>query len=152
MKRALQFFADHPHDRDDPSAWLSLFVDRGLAFHAGAKAAFLYDSKGPSRQFFHPVVKLFARTAILLIQGFKILWPSSFHSPRFLHKLLYWGMKYCLTPEANYLILRHFNLGTEILGFLADNARAAHGIEIPRNPLRPVDLEKVKDNLFWITT
>ena len=50
-----------------------------------------------------------------------------------------------MRPNANYLILRHFHIGTEILQFVATNVP---GVEIPLNPLRPHNLFDVTDNLF----
>ena len=105
----------------DPSPWQALFYDRSIPFDQNAKAAFLYDSQSKSRQFLHPFVRLFARLAIGVLQLLKVFWPKVLTSPKLLHLSLYWGMKYWVTPEANYLILRHFNLGSEVLRFIADN-------------------------------
>jgi hypothetical protein len=54
-------------------------------------------------------------------------------------------MKYWVTPEANFLILRHFNLGSEVLRFIADNVL---GVNVTTTPLKPTRLFDVKDDLF----
>jgi beta-phosphoglucomutase len=68
------------------------------------------------------------------------------NAPKMLHRSLYVGMKYFITPEANYLILRHFVLGSEVLRFIKDNVRNIE--DIPMHPLKPMHLDAVKDNLF----
>ena len=48
-------------------------------------------------------------------------------------------------PEANLLIMRHFNIGTEILNFIKDNVP---DVPVETMPLRPVKLADLKDNTF----
>jgi hypothetical protein len=142
----VDYFEQLEHDPKDPNPWQALFFDRSIPFNPTAKAAFLYDSQSRSRQFLLPVARIICRGMIMLIQLLKILVPNVAF-PGFLHKCLYWGMKYCISPEANYLILRHFNLGSEVLQFIKNNVE---GVDIPMNPLKPSRLEDVKDNLFLI--
>lgn len=141
---AVNFFKTMEHDIRDPNPWLALYLDRSVPFNKNSKASFLYDSQSSSRQFLLPLVRPISRLSIVLIQVIKIFLPKS-AAPKFLHKCLYWGMKYWVTPDANYLILRHFNLGSEILQFIKNNIE---GIEIPMNPLKPTKVEDVKNNLF----
>nr|WKN38163.1 hypothetical protein K4G66_05550 [Tunicatimonas sp. TK19036] len=145
MRSSIDYFDRLEHDPQDPSPWQALFYDRSIPFDQNAKAAFLYDSQSKSRQFLHPFVRLFARLAIGVLQLLKVFWPKVLTSPKLLHLSLYWGMKYWVTPEANYLILRHFNLGSEVLRFIADNVP---GISLETTPLKPTRLAEVKDNLF----
>lgn len=141
---SVAYFEQLDHNPRDPNPWQALYFDRSIPFNQNSKAAFLYDSQTKSRQFLLPVVRVLSRFFIVLIQLLKIIVPSA-AAPKFLHKCLYWGMKYWITPEANYLILRHFNLGSEILQFIKDNVQRA---DIPMNPLKPTKLEDVKNNLF----
>lgn len=141
---SIEYFQQLEHNPEDPNPWQALFWDRSIPFNPTSKAAFLYDAQSRSRQFILPVARVVCRGFIMLIQLFKIFIPN-LAFPGFLHKCLYWGMKYWITPEANYLILRHFNLGSEVLQFIRDNVP---GVEIPMNPLKPAGLEDVKDNLF----
>jgi hypothetical protein len=62
-----------------------------------------------------------------------------------LHRTIYWGLRNFVSQEANFLILRHFHIGSEILAFIASNLP---GIEINLNPLKPAKLTDVKDDLF----
>ena len=141
---SIDFFETLEHDPRDPNPWQALFFDNSIPFNKNSKTAFLYDSQSKSRQFLLPILRVTSRFLIICIQLLKIVVPNA-AAPKFLHKCLYWGMKYWVTPEANYLILRHFNLGSEVLQFIRDNVE---GIDIPMNPLKPVRLEDVKNNLF----
>ncbi|SFN31096.1 hypothetical protein SAMN05428949_2367 [Chitinophaga sp. YR627] len=146
MLHTKEYYEQMPHDTRNPSHWHALFLDKSIPFNPDAKAAFLYDSSTKSRQFLYPVVKAFARISIVLMQVFKIFIPNLINAPKMLHKSLFWGMKYFITPEANFLILRHFYLGSEVLRFIKDNVRGAENI--PMNPLKPTAVSHVRDNLF----
>ena len=93
-----------------------------------------------------PFLRVFGRLTIIILQVFKAVAPNLINAPKTLHRFLYWGMKYWVSPEANFLILRHFYLGSEVLRFIKDNVKGAE--DIPMNPLKPLSLEVVKDNLF----
>lgn len=86
-----------------------------------------------------------ARLAMIAIQLAKIIVPKRLTSPRILHWLIYPGLRHFVSPGANFLILRHFHLGSEILAFVASNVQ---GMEMQLNPLKPERLEDVLDNLF----
>lgn len=146
MLHKREYFEQLQNDPKDPSHWHALFLDKSIPFSPDAKAAFLYDSSRKSKQFLYPFIKVFARLGIMLLQIFKAVVPNIINAPKTLHKCLYFGMKYFITPEANYVILRHFVLGSEVLRFIKDNVK--HIEDIPMHPLKPMDLEMVKDNLF----
>lgn len=146
MLHKSEYFENMKNDPRDPSHWHTLYLDKSIPFSVDAKAAFLYDSGRKSRQFLLPFVRVFSRFFIILMQLFKVISPNLINAPKLLHKSLYLGMKYMVSPEANYLILRHFYLGSEILKFIKDNVKEAG--EIPMNPLKPLSVNEVKDNLF----
>jgi hypothetical protein len=108
-----------------------------------AKRAWLEDLSSPNRQYVLPFTRPFARLSVALMQVLKISSPH-LQSSKLLHRLLAWNMKRFLTPQANLLVMRHFHLGTQILGFIADNA----GVRIDTTPLRPRCLDDVREDLF----
>jgi hypothetical protein len=138
-------FTARAHDPRDPDPWLALYLDGSLQLDDEAKAALLLSMRSRSRQFLLPVVRPLARLGMIVIQLGKIVVPNRFTSSRLLHRLIYWGLKYFVSPEANFLILRHFHLGSEILAFIASNAPVR---DLPLHPLRPKRLEGVLDDLF----
>jgi hypothetical protein len=79
---------------------------------------------------------------VKILRALSPRWPN-WNRP--LHELIYWGLKTFASPEANTLILRHFTLATELLGFIKANAGPVH---IDSWPLRPTRLEDLRDNVF----
>jgi hypothetical protein len=138
-------FLSEPHDKRDPNPWLALYLDQSLPLAEEAKRAWVSDLSSRSRQFLLPLVRPLARGSILLIQVFKLLLPRALNAPGLLHRVLAWSMRTFLTPSANFLILRHFHLGSEILRFVADNVR---GVNVETLPLQPTRIEDVRNSLF----
>lgn len=134
-----------PHNPADPDPWQSLWLDRSTPLTPAVKEAWLRDSNTPSRQYLLPFVRPLARVAIVLLQVLKIVTPKWLSSSRILHKILARALARFATPEANWLILRHFWIGSENLAFLSANIK---GGNIPLNPLTPRDLPDLLDDLF----
>jgi hypothetical protein len=143
MKTLPNFILDD-HDPSDPSPWLALYLDRSTPLSDEVKTAWLRDSASKSRQYAMPLLRPLARLLIILFQLLRLFVPKSFTAPMALHKLLAWGLYRFASPEASWLILRHFHLGSDILAFIGGNA----GVSIPSRPLRPLTLNDLKDNLF----
>ena len=133
------------HDPRDPNPWLALYLDQSTPVDPTVKEAWLRDSSSRCRQFVLPVVRPIARSAIVVFQLVKIVLPKAFTSSWLLHRLLAWALRMFVRPEANWLILRHFHIGSEILDFIARNVP---GTDVPLNPLRPQNLEHLRDDLF----
>ena len=138
-------FEKATYDPADPNPWLALYLDMSLPLSDEVKAALLANSGSKSRQFLLPLIRPLAKLTIVLFQVLKVFVPNKFTSSRVLHQTIYFGLKYFVRPDANYLILRHFHLGSEILQFVASNVP---GIQIPLNPLRPRNLADLKDDVF----
>jgi hypothetical protein len=133
------------HDFSDPDPWVALELDRSTFFDPKAKAALLRGNASRSRQFLLPLVRPLARLSIVLVQIARIVIPNRLTSTRLLHGLIVWGMRNFVSPDANYLIVRHFNIGSQILKFIADNIP---GIAIKSHPLHPHTIEDLRDNVF----
>ncbi len=136
---------EEPHNPANPDPWQTLWLDNSVPIHQGVKQAWLYDSNTWSRQFLLPFVRPLARLSIELLQLIKTIIPNWLTSSPLLHRLLARALATFATPEANWLILRHFWIGSENLAFLNANIKGA-GVEM--NPLRPVDLPDLRDDLF----
>ena len=134
------------YDPKDPDPFLALALDRSLPFDPDAKASLARDQGSRSRQFLLPLVRPFARLAIVLAQLIHIVSPRHPHAPGLLHRMIASGMKRFLTPDANTLILRHFHLGAQILRFISDNATP--GFHPDLEPMRPKGIDDVRDLLF----
>lgn len=135
-----------PHDPRDPNPWLALYLDQSMPLAEEAKRAWLADSSSRSRQFGLPFIRPVARLLIVLIQVLKVLTPRKLAFSRTLHRLLAWGMENFIRPEANWLILRHFHLGSQVLEFIGRNS----GVDVPGNPLRPREIADVRKDMFLV--
>jgi hypothetical protein len=140
-----ELYEKAPYNPEDPNPWLALYLDASLPLSDEVKAALLANSGSKSRQFLLPLMRPMAKLALAGFQVLKIFVPNRFTSSKILHKLIYWGLRSFVRPDANYLILRHFHIGSEILQFVATNVP---GVEIPLNPLRPRNLSDLQDDLF----
>ncbi len=137
-------FLTREHDPNDPSPWLALYLDRSTPLPDHVKAAWLKDSSSGSRQYLLPFLRPLARLTIILIQVIKTFLPRKWSHSRVLHRILAWGLDRFVSPEANWLILRHFHLGAQILAFIGRNSPAP----IETVPLKPMCIADLKDDLF----
>jgi len=137
-------FLNRPHDPDDPDPWLALYLDKSTPLPDEVKAIWLEDSRSRSRQFLLPFVRPVARLFIILIQVLKTVLPRKWSHSRALHRFLAWGLEHFVSPQANWLILRHFHIGSQILSFVAGNSP----VPVATHPLTPPDIASLKDELF----
>jgi hypothetical protein len=140
-----QPFEDALYDPKDPNPWLALYLDMSLPLTDEVKAALLANSGSKSRQFMLPLLRPLAKLSMMFLQVVKVFIPNRFTSSKVLHHSIYWGLRTFVRPDANYLILRHFHIGSEILQFVATNVP---GVQIPLNPLRPANLKDLIDDVF----
>lgn len=132
-------------DARDPDPWLALYLDQSLPIDDGAKRALLLGNRSVSRRWLFPVARPFIMGFFLLVKLLRVISPNRPNLNRALHELIHWGLKTFASPEANTLILRHFNIGTEILAFIKANAGP---VEVASWPLRPRCLADLRDNVF----
>lgn len=137
-------FLKQAHDERDPSPWLALYLDQSTPLPGDVKSAWLADSSSGSRQYLLPFLRPIARLTIILIQIAKVFVPRNWSHSILLHRLLAWGLKRFVSPEANWLILRHFHLGSQILAFIGRNSPAP----VATSPLEPADIDALKDEMF----
>jgi hypothetical protein len=145
MPRLGKHFDPSTYDPKDPDPWLALYLDDSLPFNEKSKMALLRGNDSYARRFLLPATRPFVFVFHVLAKVFRRFFPRWPQSAGALHGLIHWGLKTFATPDANYLILRHFNIGTEILAFIKDNVP---GVEVSSHPLRPSKLADLKDNTF----
>jgi hypothetical protein len=133
-----------PHDPRDPDPWWALYTDRGLPLDPQSKAALVLDSRSFSRRFLLPLLRPVARLLLILVGLFRLFVPRALTSSRLLHWLIYVGLRYFASPQATFLILKHFHMGSNVVAFLAANS----GEPVESEALRPLTPADVKDDLF----
>lgn len=134
-----------PHNSDDPDPWLALALDNSTFIEQKAKDALLRNNASRSRQFLLPLIRPLARLSIVLVQLVRLLIPNRWTSSRALHGIICWGMRNFVSKDANYLIFRHFHIGSQILQFL--NTNLANGT-LPSHPLQPKKINDFANHTF----
>lgn len=137
-------FLQAAHDPRDPNPWLAMYLDQSTPLPDHVKRAWLSELASPSRQYLLPFVRPLARLCMILIQILKVILPKRWSASKTLHRILVWGLKGFVSPEANWLILRHFHLGAQIIEFIERNAP----IRVPLASLRPLTIDDLADELF----
>lgn len=133
------------HDVRDPNPWLAMYLDSSIPINSTTKKALMRDNNSRSTRYLLPFIGLWSKITMFFIHIFKFFFPRLFNSSKSLHRILAWGLKNFVSPDANLLIFRHFHAGSEILEFIASNVA---GIELKTSPLKPYDFNDVKDDLF----
>ncbi len=143
MKTAPDFVTE-AHDPKDPNPWLALYLDRSTPLPEPTKRAWLADTCSPARQYLLPFLRPLARACIVLVQVVKVFTPRKLAFSKVLHRILAWGLRNFLRPDANWLILRHFHLGSQSLAFIAANAP----VSVPTAGLFPQTIDDLADEVF----
>ncbi len=133
------------HDSRDPNPWLAMYLDDSIPINLRTKQALMRDNNSASARLLLPLIHFFSKIAMFFVHVIKFILPTIFNSSKTLHRILAWGLKHFVSPDANLLIFRHFHVGSEILEFIAANIE---GLELKTSPLKPKDFEDVKDDLF----
>jgi hypothetical protein len=143
MRRTL--FDPASHDPQDPNPWMAVYLDASLPISDEVKRAWLTDCASRSRQWLMPIVRPLARLAVVLVQLLRLVLPQRFTSSTALHALISAALTRLATPEANWLILRHFHVGALNLAWL--NANLADGT-LALDAIRPRRLGDLRDHMF----
>lgn len=137
--------ANLTHDPTDPDPWLAMYLDGSVPVLDTVKKAWINNLRSRTRQFLLPLVRPMARILIVLLQIWRVIFPRALTSSAVLHRILVWGLKTWVRPDANWLILRHFHIGSQNLAFIARNIP---GVTVPLNPLRPKKIDDLIDHVF----
>lgn len=133
------------HDPADPNPWMAVYLDQSLPIADEVKKAWLTDCASRSRQWLLPFVRPLAKLTIILVQLLKLILPKRWQSSSLLHRFIAWALARFVTPEANWLILRHFHVGGLNLAWL--NANLTRGA-LKLDSLQPLRLEDLRDHFF----
>ncbi|WP_420400795.1 DUF6999 family protein [Flagellimonas sp.] len=133
------------HDTRDPNPWLAMYLDSSIPINNQTKQALMRDNNSRSTRYLLPFIKLWSKISMFFIHILKFFVPKLFNSSKALHRILAWGLKNFVSPDANLLIFRHFHAGSEILEFIAKNVPET---QVKTSPLKPYDFKDVRDDLF----
>lgn len=133
------------HDERDPNPWLAMYLDNSIPINLTTKGSLMRDNDSKSAKYLLPIIKIVSKLLMFIIHVFKFFTPNLINSSAVLHKILAWGLKKFVSPDANLLIFRHFHVGSEITDFIAHNIE---GIDVQTAPLKPHNFEDIKSDLF----
>ena len=100
----------------------ALTGDKSLPLDDQAKEYWLKDLKNPLRIIVLPTLRILLSITLHITYYIKRLIPIQWKAHRFLQWQICFFMKYFVRPEANVLILRHFQAESNLLNFVIDNS------------------------------
>jgi len=127
-------------DGPGPGIWEALAGDPTFHFDRRALRLLQVDQTRWSHRYIRPPARFLSRVAVALIVVVKRILPFQFSSHRLLDRLGIWFMSRLVSVEGGELLLRHFVIETNVLGFVARNS----GLDEPT--LRPSTLNQLDDN------
>jgi hypothetical protein len=125
-KRAKAMAANH--GRMPASLSDALVGDDSLPLDAAAKEYWVKDLQNPLRIIVLPTLRILLTITLHLTYYLKRLLPIQWKAHGFLQWQICFFMKYFVRPEANILILRHFQAESNLLNFVIDNS-GKEGVE-----------------------
>ena len=125
-KRAKAMAANH--GRMPASLSDALVGDDSLPLDAAAKEYWVKDLQNPLRIIVLPTLRILLTSTLHLTYYLKRLLPIQWKAHGFLQWQICFFMKYFVRPEANILILRHFQAESNLLNFVIDNS-GKEGVE-----------------------
>ena len=121
-ERRLQKALAKNHGRMPASLSDALGGDDSLPLDLEAKEYWLKDLQNPLRIIILPTLKILLSITLHITYYLKRLSPIQWRAHRFLQWQICFFMKYFVRPEANVLILRHFQAESNLLNFVIDNS------------------------------
>jgi len=118
LEKALQ----KNHGRMPASLSDALSGDDSLPLDTAAKEYWLKDLQNPLRVVVLPTLKILLSATLHITYYLKRLSPIQWRAHRFLQWQICFFMKHFVRPEANILILRHFQTESNLLNFVIDNS------------------------------
>ena len=118
LEKALQ----KNHGRMPASLSDALSGDDSLPLDTAAKEYWLKDLQNPLRVVVLPTLKILLSATLHITYYLTRLSPIQWRAHRFLQWQICFFMKHFVRPEANILILRHFQTESNLLNFVIDNS------------------------------
>ena len=113
---------DANHGRMPASLSDALVGDDSLPLDAAAKEYWVKDLQNPLRIIVLPTLRMMLTITLHITYYLKRLIPIQWKAHGFLQWQICFFMKYFVRPEANILILRHFQAESNLLNFVIDNS------------------------------
>lgn len=129
-------------DRSNPSFFEALAADPHLQLNEHERQIYIEDMNRPLARLMLPIVRFLLMIGIYIVRFSKryIPFPLRFHGA--LNRLGVWFMRDLVSPQALEYIIRHFQLESALINFVADNC----GSESVKNvDLMPTHVSQLGD-------
>ncbi|MGG6263199.1 DUF6999 family protein [Leptolyngbya sp. AN03gr2] len=133
------------HDRQNPNTWDILYLDQSVTLDPQAKAFTIQDLQNWTRRYLLIPIKIIANLLLGVILLVKQLLPFQFNQYEWMHRVAVWFINTFVSPEASFLIVRHFGLESNILNFLIDNSPDPN---LEKSDLYPRTVDDLVDQAF----
>jgi hypothetical protein len=130
----------------DPRFIAALSQDDSLPMTEIARDQWVKDLQNPLRYWLLPLLRVTQTLLLHLVYYTKRLIPIQFSAHRLLQWQINFFMKHFVTPEANFLILRHLWLESQVLNFIIDNSKRRD--EVERVKLFPHQIDELMEHSF----
>lgn len=121
-------------DRRNPSLFDILEGDDTLPLDPFTRRCWVANLRHPLRLSVMHLVRLGASLLLFVAYFVKRALPFQFRAHTVLQGTICWFMKYLVTPEANYLILRHFWTESNLINFIIANSRNRNAAPVDLYP------------------
>lgn len=146
LNKSQNLYQLQPRDRANPTIWDTLYLDRAIPVDPLSKIYMIRDLQSWTRNYLLIPIKIIANISLGLIMTLKRLLPFQFRAYNLMHKSAAFFLKHFVRPEACYLIVRHLNIGSNVINFLIDNGPDR---SMPRANLYPQNVDDLAGNAFW---
>jgi len=124
----------------------ALMGDDSLPMSEPARSLWMKDLQNPLRYGLLPLLRVTQTILLHLVYYSKRLLPFQFSAHRLLQGQINFFMKHFVTPEANWLILHHMWVETQVLNFIIDNSKRRD--ELKRVELYPQEIDELMEHNF----
>ena len=120
-----------------PTVWDSMRVDPMLHTDPKTREVELRNMQNWRRKYVLPIIRLLTLLSIVLIRVVKRISPVSLHFPNAYSLLSIWYLRRIASPDAVWLVLRHFHVEANLINFVAKNCGADDVEEVDLKPTSP---------------
>ncbi len=129
-------------DRKNPSFYEAIAADPHLELNARDRLIYTEDMNRKLSRLMLPIVRVIFLSGIWLVRFIKRYLPFDIRSHKLLTKLGVWYMKDMTSPQALEYIIKHFQIESALINFVADNCSSS---AVQRVDLIPTHVSQLGD-------
>ncbi|WP_020520986.1 DUF6999 family protein [Catelliglobosispora koreensis] len=122
------------------NVWTAIMLDPTIEVDRQTLRMVVHDQRGWSRRWLYPTARVVSKVAVWAIRFLKTFVSFRLHTT--MDRLCVWFLHRFVSPTAGALLIRHFQVETNLLNFLIRNSGSA----LPEVTLRPTTLTELGDS------